>query len=193
MISGFDAKRISASQEALTVGHVPAGMDPFLLADLARQGQPVAYLISDGQRLADLQQMLSFAAPEIPVLTLPAWDCLPYDRVSPSADTSARRLSALAGLAQHARKPHAAIVIVTVNAMLQKVAPREVIEASGFSARPGSQIRMEDIAAKLEKNGFDRVPAVREVGEFAVRGGILDVFVPGAERTGAARFLRRYA
>jgi len=181
MISGFDAKRISASQEALTVGHVPAGMDPFLLAELAREGQPVAYLISDGQRLADLQQMLSFAAPEIPVLTLPAWDCLPYDRVSPSADTSARRLSALAGLAQHARKPHAAIVIVTVNAMLQKVAPREVIEASGFSARPGSQIRMEDIAAKLEKNGFDRVPAVREVGEFAVRGGILDVFVPGAE------------
>ncbi|MBB4102349.1 transcription-repair coupling factor [Allorhizobium borbori] len=181
MISGFDAKRIGASQEALTVGHVPAGMDPFLLAELAREGQPVAFLISDGQRLADLQQMLSFAAPEIPVLTLPAWDCLPYDRVSPSADTSARRLAALAGLAQHAKKPHAAIVIVTVNAMLQKVAPREVIEASGFSARPGSQIRMEDIAAKLEKNGFDRVPAVREVGEFAVRGGILDVFVPGAE------------
>ncbi|MCX8997681.1 transcription-repair coupling factor [Rhizobiaceae bacterium BDR2-2] len=181
MIPGFDAKRIGASQEALTIGHVPPGMEPFLLAELARAGQPIAYVISDGQRLADLQQMLSFAAPDIPVLTLPAWDCLPYDRVSPSADTSARRLAALSGLARHASKPHPAIVIVTVNAMLQKVAPRAVVEASGFSARPGNQIRMEDIAARLEKNGFDRVPAVREVGEFAVRGGILDVFVPGAE------------
>ncbi len=181
MIPGFDARRLAASDEALTIGHVPAGMDPFLLAELARAGQPVAYVISDGQRLADLQQMLSFAAPDIPVLTLPAWDCLPYDRVSPSADTSARRLAALSGLAGFSKKPHAAIVIVTVNAMLQKVAPREVVEASGFSARPGNQIRMEDIAAKLERNGFDRVPAVREVGEFAVRGGILDVFLPGAE------------
>lgn len=111
------------------------------------------------------------------MLTLPAWDCLPYDRVSPSADTSARRLAALAGLINHAKKPHPAIVLVTVNAMLQKMAPRDVIESLGFSAKPGNQIRMEDIAARLERNGFDRVATVREVGEFAVRGGILDVFV----------------
>jgi len=181
MIPGFDAKKVLAASEPLTVGHVPAGMEPFLLADLARAGQPVAYIMSDGQHMADVEQMLGFIAPEIPVLTLPAWDCLPYDRVSPSSDTSARRLAALSGLIAYHRKPHAAIVLVTVNAMLQKVAPQDVIESLAFSARPGNQVRMDDIAGRLERNGFDRVATVREVGEFAVRGGILDVFVPGTE------------
>jgi transcription-repair coupling factor (superfamily II helicase) len=52
----------------------------------------LAHIISDGQRMADLEQNLAFYAPDIPVLTLPGWDCLPYDRVSPGADVSARRL-----------------------------------------------------------------------------------------------------
>jgi transcription-repair coupling factor (superfamily II helicase) len=181
MIPGFDAKRIVAATAPLTIGNVPPGMEALLLAEMARAGQPVAYVMSDGQRMTDLEQMLGFVAPDLPVLTLPGWDCLPYDRVSPSADVSARRLAALSGLIAHGRKPHAAIVLVTVNAMLQKIAPSEVIESLAFSAKSGATIRMDDIAARLERNGFERVPTVREVGEFAVRGGILDVFVPGTE------------
>jgi transcription-repair coupling factor (superfamily II helicase) len=181
MMSLIDVKRIVQAQSALTLSHVPDGMDAFILAELAREGRPVAYVVSDGQRLQNLEQTLSFTAPEIPVLSLPAWDCLPYDRVSPSADVSARRLTAISGLIALQQKPHAAIVLVTVNAMLQKLAPADVIESLAFSARPGNQVRMDDIAARLERNGFDRVATVREVGEFAVRGGILDVFVPGSE------------
>ncbi|MGY5803049.1 transcription-repair coupling factor [Rhizobium sp. LEGMi12c] len=181
MIPGFDAKKLLAASEPMTIGHVPAGLEPFLIAEMAKAGQPIAYVMSDGQHMADVEQMLGFIAPEIPVLTLPAWDCLPYDRVSPSSDTSARRLAALSGLIAHHRKPHAAVVLVTVNAMLQKVAPQDIIESLAFSARPGNQVRMDDIAARLERNGFERVATVREVGEYAVRGGILDVFVPGAE------------
>ncbi len=181
MIPGFDAKKLLAASEPMTIGHVPAGLEPFLIAEMARAGQPIAYVMSDGQHMADVEQMLGFIAPEIPVLTLPAWDCLPYDRVSPSSDTSARRLAALSGLIAHHRKPHAAIVLVTVNAMLQKVAPQDIIESLAFSARPGNQVRMDDIATRLERNGFERVATVREVGEYAVRGGILDVFVPGSE------------
>jgi transcription-repair coupling factor (superfamily II helicase) len=181
MMSLIDVKRIVQAQSALTLSHVPDGMDAFILAELAREGRPVAYVVSDGQRLQNLEQTLSFTAPEIPVLSLPAWDCLPYDRVSPSADVSARRLTAISGLIALQQKPHAAIVLVTVNAMLQKLVPSDVIENLAFSARPGNQVRMDDIAARLERNGFDRVATVREVGEFAVRGGILDVFVPGSE------------
>jgi transcription-repair coupling factor (superfamily II helicase) len=181
MIAGFDAKLVTSADTPLTIGNVPSGMEALLLADMTRTGASVAYVMSDGQRIADLEQMLGFVAPDIPVLTLPAWDCLPYDRVSPSADTSARRLAALSGLIAHAKKPHPAIVLVTVNAMLQRMAPRDIIENLAFSARPGNQLRMEDIATRLERNGFDRVATVREVGEFAVRGGILDVFVPGTE------------
>ncbi|NTE86662.1 transcription-repair coupling factor [Agrobacterium rubi] len=181
MIAGFDVRLVASADTPLTIGNVPSGTEAFLLADLARQGTPVAYVLSDGQRVADLEQMLGFVAPDIPVLTLPAWDCLPYDRVSPSAHVSARRLATLSGLIHHQKKPHPAIVLVTVNAMLQKMAPRDVIESLAFSAKPGNQIRMDDIAARLERNGFDRVATVREVGEFALRGGILDVFVPGTE------------
>lgn len=180
-IAGLNLKTIAGALREVTIGPVPAGAEAFLLADLARAEGPLAYILSDGQRLADLEQMLGFAAPDIPVLTLPGWDCLPYDRVSPSAEVSARRLSALAALAAHARKPHPAIVLVTVNAALQRMAPRGVIEGMAFSAKPGGTARMDDIAHLLERNGFERVTTVREVGEYAVRGGILDVFVPGAE------------
>ncbi|MBR0555578.1 transcription-repair coupling factor [Ciceribacter sp. L1K23] len=181
MIRFLDTKVVSDVGVPLTLSNVQQGMDAFLLAELAREGRSIAYIVSDGQRLADVEQLLGFAAPEIPVLTLPAWDCLPYDRVSPSHDVSARRLAALGGLIARAKKPHPAIVLVTVNAMLQKLAPADVIESLSFSARPGNQVRMDDIAARLERNGFERVATVREVGEYAVRGGILDVFVPGSE------------
>src|SRR5690606_38786599 len=83
-------------------------------------------------------------------------------------------------LIAHQKKPHAAIVLVTVNAMLQKTAPRAIIESLAFSAKPGQQVRMDDIAARLERNGFDRLAPLREVGDFGVRGGILHVFVPGS-------------
>ena len=180
MIPGFSPERIAAAGRPLTIGAVPSGIEPLILADLARTSGPVAFVLSDGQRISDLEQMLGFVAPDIPVLTLPGWDCLPYDRVSPSAEVSARRLSALSALIAHQKKPHPAIVLVTVNAMLQKTAPRATIESLAFSARPGNQVRMDDIAARLERNGFERVATVREVGEYAVRGGILDVFVPGS-------------
>jgi transcription-repair coupling factor (superfamily II helicase) len=181
MIAGFDPKKVARATRELTIGPVPAGVEPLILAELARANGPVAYILSDGQRIADVEQMLGFAAPDVPVLTLPGWDCLPYDRVSPSADTSARRLATLSGLIAHAKKPHPAIVLVTVNAALQKMAPQDIIESLAFSARPGANIRMDDIAARLGRNGFERVATVREVGEYAVRGGILDVFVPGSD------------
>src|SRR5699024_10865266 len=157
MIAGFDVRLVASADTPLTIGNVPSGTEAFLLSDLARQGTPVTYVLSDGQRVADLAQMLCFIAPDIPVLSVLACDCLPYDRVSPSAHVSARRLATLSGLIHHQKKPHPAIVLVTVNAMLQKMAPRDVIESLAFSAKPGNQIRMDDIAARLERNGFDRV------------------------------------
>ncbi|MDP3525811.1 MAG: transcription-repair coupling factor, partial [Hoeflea sp.] len=175
------AALVAGAKVPVTLSGVPQGMEALALAELARAGGPLAYVISDGQRMADLEQNLAFFAPEIPVLTLPGWDCLPYDRVSPGADISARRLAALSALARFPDNPHPAIVIVTVNAMLQRVPPKSVVSGLGFSARPGNRLKMEDLAAQLARNGFERVDTVREVGEYAVRGGILDVFVPGED------------
>ena len=181
MMKTFDARAVALSPHPVTLSAIPPGMEAFVLADLARAGGPLAYIISDGQRIADLEQNLAFIAPEIPVMALPGWDCLPYDRVSPGSDVSARRLNALAGLAALAEKPHPAILLVTVNAVLQRVPPMASIRDLGFVARAGNVLRMDDLALRLERLGFERVATVREVGEFAVRGGILDAFVPGTE------------
>ena len=170
---------LADARTPVTLSGVPQGMEAMALADLARSAGPLAYIISDGQRIADLEQNLAFFAPDIPVLTLPGWDCLPYDRVSPGADISARRLAALSALAHFAENPHPAIIIITVNAMLQRVPPKSVVSGLGFAARAGNRLKMEDLSAQLARNGFERVDTVREVGEYAVRGGILDVFVPG--------------
>jgi transcription-repair coupling factor (superfamily II helicase) len=142
---------------------------------------PVIFVARDGQRLPTITDALAFAAPELPVLEFPAWDCLPYDRVSPGADAAARRLDAMGAMASLAKQPHRAVILTTANALLQRVPPASAIEAQTFHARPGNQVDMDALIARLENSGFDRVATVREVGEFAVRGGILDLFAPGAE------------
>ncbi|MCP5001655.1 MAG: transcription-repair coupling factor [Hyphomicrobiales bacterium] len=179
MLSNLAADRIFNAKSPTTLANVPSGSEPLILAKAARKGRPVVYIMSDGQRMTDVAQNLDFVAPDIPALSLPGWDCLPYDRVSPSANAAALRLSALSALIAHQANPHAAIVLISVNALMQKVPPRSVLDGLGFHARPGNQIRMDDLAKRLATIGFDRVPTVREVGEYAIRGGILDAFVPG--------------
>ena len=168
----------------VTMDGVADGYEPFVLARImedAGEGGPVLFVARDGARVPGLVQALAFAAPGIPVLELPAWDCLPYDRVSPGADAAARRIDALAGLIALARKPHPAFIVSTANGLLQRVPPRDMIEAQTLVLKPGNRADMTDLARRLELNGFERTGTVRDVGEFAVRGGILDLYVPGAE------------
>ncbi|TPW33198.1 transcription-repair coupling factor [Martelella alba] len=181
MIAGFNPKKLDGLTGAVTIANAVPGTEPLVLAEMARAGKAVAFVMSDGQRIADFEQMLSFVAPDIPVMRLPAWDCLPYDRVSPGSATAAERLSTLSALAMRRQKPYPMILLVTVNAMLQKLPPAEIVKTLGLSARAGQVISMDTIIHRLGQAGFERVPTVREVGEFAVRGGILDIFVPGSE------------
>lgn len=181
MLKQLQAEQIYNARTPVTLANVPAGAESLVLVEAARRGAAVAYILSDGQRMNDVAQNLEFMAPDIPVLMLPGWDCLPYDRVSPSADAAAMRMSALSALIAHQKRPHAAIILISVNALLQKVPPRSVMSTLGFHASAGNSIRMDDIAKRLSSNGFERVSTVREVGEYAIRGGILDAFVPGHE------------
>ncbi|WP_244631275.1 transcription-repair coupling factor [Aureimonas sp. ME7] len=133
----------------------------------------------DGNRMGELEDALRFVAPDLPVLTLPAWDCLPYDRVGPSSDAAARRLSAMSAIGALRRDPHRAIILTSANALLQKMPPRAVLEDETISAKASGRIAMDHIVKVLQRGGFERVTTVRDRGEFAVRGGILDLFAPG--------------
>ena len=166
------------------VDGVADGYEAFALAKASAEAAPdtpIVFVARDGQRLPAIAETLAFADPSLPVLELPAWDCLPYDRVSPGSDAAARRLDALAGIIALKAKPHRAVILTTVNAVLQRIPPIEAIAAQSLVAKPGNQIEMNELIARLGTAGFERVPTVRDVGEFAVRGGILDLYVPGAE------------
>ncbi|MEC5321710.1 transcription-repair coupling factor [Aurantimonas sp. A3-2-R12] len=177
-------KRALTKGAGLEIGNVLDGYEAFLLADIARlrgAKKPVVYVMRDGNRIGELEDALKFVAPELPVLTLPGWDCLPYDRVGPSGEVAARRLSAMAALGALRREPHRALILTTANALLQKMPPAAVLGEETIAAKAGNRIAMEDIVRALQRGGFDRVATVRERGEFAVRGGILDLFAPGEE------------
>ena len=110
-------------------------------------------------------------------MSLPAWDALPYDRVSPSRVLAARRSGALYSLlAVKASKP--LIIVTTVAALLQRVPPRSVIKAAGFRAKVGDDVRREDLETYLTRNGYIRASTVVEPGDYAVRGGLIDIFPP---------------
>ena len=171
----------------ITLAGVPDGWRGAVLArlaDLAMQGGApgLVFVASDGQHLSELRSSLAFFAPQLEAVELPAWDCLPYDRVSPSAEIVARRIEAFARLAQARagateRKP--LLVLTTANALVQRNPPAAAIAGQGRRLEAGNRVSMDDLAAWLAANGFERTPTVRERGEFAVRGGILDVFAPG--------------
>ena len=129
--------------------------------------------------MATLSRSLAFFAPDIEVLEFPAWDCLPYDRVSPHATVVAQRMMALARLARVKGRERPAVLLTPVNAILQRVPPRETLARQSLSAAPGNLLAMSGVIQWLELNGFTRSGTVREAGDYAVRGGIVDLFAPG--------------
>jgi transcription-repair coupling factor (superfamily II helicase) len=126
-----------------------------------------------------LARALTFFAPEMSLLEFPAWDCLPYDRASPHAGVVAQRMTALSRLARVKGRDRPSVLLTTVNAALQRVPARELVETQSLSVAPGQLLDMGSITRWLELNGFARASTVREPGDYAVRGGIIDLFAPG--------------
>ena len=153
-----------------------------MLAELARTtgGQDILHIARDGQRLERLQDGLRFFVPEREVLVFPAWDCLPYDRLSPHPDIVAERLETLARLAAP-KKPGAParIVLASVGAALQRVPPRSLYADAAVVLRKGQTVDLAWLTGFLTENGYGRAETVMEPGEFAVRGGLVDLFPPG--------------
>ena len=109
--------------ERITLAGAPEGYDSWLLARArAEHAGPILHVCRDDARMARMAEALGFFAPDVEVLQFPAWDCLPYDRVSPAANVAARRLATLAQLGEKREKP--LILLTSVNAVLQRVPSR---------------------------------------------------------------------
>jgi transcription-repair coupling factor (superfamily II helicase) len=161
----------------ITVSGAPEGHDAQLILAELSKGAPVVHVARDDKRLAAMQAALAFFAPGIPVFTFPAWDCLPYDRSSPNADVSATRMATLAGLAHG--MPEKFVLLTSLAAATQRVPARSILREAAFKATVGHRLDEGALRNFLVRMGFTQSPTVMEPGDYAVRGGIIDIFPPG--------------
>jgi transcription-repair coupling factor (superfamily II helicase) len=156
------------------------GLEGRFLADRLLRGRArqILHVARDQPRMAFVAGVARFFAPRLDIVTVPAWDCLPYDRVSPNAVVMAERLASLARLAEGpGEKPQ--LVLTTANAVLQKVPTPETVRKATMRVRAGARADRDGIVTFLERNGYRRTGAVVEAGEYAVRGGLIDIFASG--------------
>ncbi|WP_416882103.1 transcription-repair coupling factor [Marivita sp.] len=166
------------TSQHITMGGAPEGYDARLvLAEAEKHGGAVCHIARDDRRLAQMREALRIFAPGMPVFVFPGWDCLPYDRVSPNPDISATRMATLAALT-HAM-PQQYVLLTTMSAATQRLPAREVLREAAFTARVGNRVNEEALRNFLVRMGFSQAPTVLEPGDYAIRGGIIDIYPPG--------------
>jgi hypothetical protein len=144
----------------------PEGYDALVLARLAASADDcptgaLAHVARDDARLAQLAAALAFFAPDIEVLSFPAWDCLPYDRVSPHRDVVSRRIDTLTRLLVPAAQSRRRIVLMTVAGLLQRVPPRDAFAGAVRPVKVGDRAGLDDLVAFLGRSGYLRAGSVQ--------------------------------
>jgi transcription-repair coupling factor (superfamily II helicase) len=178
----YDLKQIAKAAGGLTLAGAPEGFDALVMADIARaRGGLTAFVARDTARANAFVDALKFFAPEVEAVLLPSWDCLPYDRIGPSSGVSATRMSTLARLARGLGDKKPAILVMPAPALLQRVPTKDVLLRASYSARVGNVVDIKDLERYFAVNGYTRASTVSERGEFAIRGGVIDVYPPAAE------------
>ena len=172
---------IAGLKKPQEVSEAPFGADIRLFTEaLERRGGAGCYVVRDERQALSALALARFFKPDMEMLLFPGWDCLPYDRVSPSAQSAAQRCSALARLA-HRFGDKPLLVIATSTAIVQRVAPRSAMSTASFAASVDADVEQKALQSYLEINGYTRTDIVHERGEYAIRGGIIDIFPPDSQ------------
>lgn len=176
------AVREFAEESATQGGAIiaPTGLTPFAVAELARTATveaPLVVVTPTTRAMEDVRSALSALTGTEHVAELPAWETLPHERLSPRADTVARRLATLRRIAHPESEQGVRVLLVPVRSLLQPIA-RGLGDLVPVRARVGEEIGLEELTEKLVGAAYARVDMVEKRGDFAVRGGILDVFPP---------------
>jgi transcription-repair coupling factor (superfamily II helicase) len=174
------ARQLAGRPRAVTLFGAPEGYDAAAIGTLLEAGPARLWLhvCRDDSRMARFLAALAFFHPTLAALAFPAWDCLPYDRVSPNGEIMSRRIDTLTRLAAR-RGESPLIVLTTVNALVQRVPPRRLFADRVLTLGAGGRIGLDRLQSFFRNNGYIRTDTVREAGEFAVRGGIVDLYPAG--------------
>jgi transcription-repair coupling factor (superfamily II helicase) len=163
------------------ISGAPEGLDARIVSDEVAQGHDIIFIARDDVGLARFVQNIEFFAPDIKCFKFPAWDCLPYDRVSPRNDIVSTRIDTLCRLLNPKLDKKGRILATTVSSFLQRVPARSNFHDSRFDAMVGELIDPIALTRFLDGSGYARVDTVMEPGEYAVRGGIIDAYPSGSE------------
>lgn len=169
----FDKKNLSG---------VAKDAEAFAIRDLLQtSSKNILCILSDGASLKQTFDTLKFIAPEIDILTFPAWDTVPYDRVSPNPTILSKRIETLAKLVLDDTKKRK-VVLTSIGAAIQKLPPKKIFLNTRKSIQVGGKLNFDEFLHYVAINGYSRVEQVMESGEYAVRGDIIDIFPSGADQ-----------
>lgn len=158
---------------------IPQSYEAFALKELVQtSGRPILHVSRHEARMEMLAAFLRFMTPELAVLTFPAWDCLPYDRISPHRDIAAKRAEVLTKILSM-KDPF--VLLTTPSAFHQRIPPTEIYRKASLLLRAGENISLKALEDFFLSHGYARVGTVREPGEYAIRGGLLDLYPGGHE------------
>ena len=147
-----------------------------LTKQLSKLNKPIIYVCSDAQHVQKVQKELGFYLNEkFPILSFPDWECLPYDRVSPHPDIVSQRLLALHQLPTL----QSGVLIIPITALMQRLAPTNYIAAHTFDLAINDHFDTEEYRQRLVDAGYYSVDQVMSPGEFAIRGGLVDIYPSG--------------
>jgi transcription-repair coupling factor (superfamily II helicase) len=168
----------SSNHRAVKWGQLYGSAAAWRLSEAAVQARaPMVVVAANARDLSRLENELRFFAPEsLPIWSLPGWETLPYDVFSPHPDIVSQRLQLLSTLPQG--RP--AIVIVELETLLHRIAPRNYIDAHAFSIKRGQKLDLDAFRARLTAAGYAHATQVMAPGECAVRGSLLDLYPMGS-------------
>jgi len=165
-----------------TISGVPPGSESLVISEILKSypGRDLLFVARDEMRMEVMADALSFICPEEQLLLFPAWDCLPYDRLSPKQQVGARRINALSNLTESGARARLTL-LTTCNATLQRIPTGLNKKDSHWLLTKGDLVNVADLTGYLVSNGYTRLGQAMEPGDFAVRGSIIDVYPADAK------------
>ena len=146
-------------QEKTLYAGVPEGSDALVVSELVAMGDDVLFVLRDDKRMSAAAAGFAFFSPDIEVIKFPAWDCLPYDRVSPRKDIVAQRIHAMTELLGSS-SVRGRIILVSIAALLQRVPPRSIFSDAVLSVSQKDPLCRDRLLTFLEKNSYERCETV---------------------------------
>ena len=177
------ARRIGAGErgpEPVIAGEAllpKAAIALHLMAEVGPKG--AIYIAADERRAEEIRHIMGVLAPELDVHLFPPWDCLPFDRASPSRDSMGRRMVVVQALAGRPNKPR--VIVTSVDAVLQRVPPLDRVAGVSCRIREGDELDVDALRGFIIRAGYKEAERVGEPGDAEFRGQVVEVFPPGRD------------